>query len=113
MTERLRTELTGAADAVSVVECQDLSAGYAGVAVVQAVSLHCGRGEILAIIGPNGSGKSTLLKRLAGLLPDMGGRVRLAGDDVTSMPTQELRPRPTGTPLRTSNSRHLSITYRA
>ena len=90
MADRLRTEMTGPADAVSVVECQDLSAGYAGIAVVQAVSLNCGRGEILAIIGPNGSGKSTLLKRLAGLLPDMGGRIRLAGDDVTSMPTEKL-----------------------
>jgi ABC-type branched-subunit amino acid transport system ATPase component len=74
----------------SVIDCDELSAGYSGVAVVQAVSLGCKRGEIIAIIGPNGSGKSTLLKRIAGLLPDTGGRIRLAGEDVTHSSTEKL-----------------------
>jgi ABC-type branched-subunit amino acid transport system ATPase component len=34
-------------------------------------------------VGPNGAGKSTLLKAAAGLLKPMGGRVRLAGREVT------------------------------
>src|ERR1700694_1845874 len=73
-----------------VLDCEDVSAGYSGVAVVHAVSLGCIPGEIVAIIGPNGSGKSTLLKRIAGLLPDIGGRIRLAGEDVTNASTEKL-----------------------
>ncbi|MBW0112674.1 ABC transporter ATP-binding protein, partial [Pseudonocardia sp. KRD-182] len=40
-------------------------------------------GEIVAVVGANGAGKSTLLRALSGLLPLTGGRVRLAGKDVT------------------------------
>lgn len=81
--------MTGSSDQ-SVLECEDVSAGYSGVAVVHAISLGCNRGEIMAIIGPNGSGKSTLLKRIAGLLPDIGGQIRLAGENVTHTPTEKL-----------------------
>ena len=31
------------------------------------VSLHCGNGEMLALVGPSGSGKSTVLRSIAGL----------------------------------------------
>jgi thiamine transport system ATP-binding protein len=42
-------------------------------------------GEWLAIIGPSGAGKSTLLDLAAGFLTPAGGRVEIAGQDVTGM----------------------------
>ena len=42
-------------------------------------------GEITAIIGPNGAGKTTLLNAAMGALPISGGRVVLAGEDITRM----------------------------
>ena len=62
--------------------------------LIQAVGLACGHdapaltgvdlavagGETVVLLGPNGSGKSTLLKTLAGLLPPLGGEIRL-GDE--------------------------------
>jgi len=62
-----------------VLEAEGISSGYAGLKVVDGVSLRLGRGEVLVVLGPNGSGKSTLLKALFGLLPLMEGRLRLMG----------------------------------
>ncbi len=45
---------------------------------------------MLSIIGPNGSGKSTLLKGLSRLLPCESGTVRLAGQELKSMPNKRI-----------------------
>lgn len=36
-------------------------------------------GEALVVTGPNGTGKSTLLRTLCGLLPPLGGKIRVEG----------------------------------
>jgi len=46
---------------------------------VRCVSFEAGEGELLALVGPNGAGKSTLLKAVAGLLPILGGSIRIHG----------------------------------
>ncbi|MDT3439993.1 MULTISPECIES: ABC transporter ATP-binding protein [unclassified Pseudofrankia] len=71
----------------SALSCRDLSAGHAGRPVVHRVSLEVGTGEILAVLGPNGAGKTTTLATLAGLLPGLGGTVRLGdpGEDVSRL----------------------------
>lgn len=56
------------------------------VTAVDRVSLDVPQSQFVAIIGGNGSGKSTLLNLVAGTyLPD-GGRIDLAGRDVTRVP---------------------------
>ena len=48
-------------------------AGGSGVRALQGVSLHAGRGELLAVVGPSGCGKSTLLELICGLQrPEQG-----------------------------------------
>jgi branched-chain amino acid transport system ATP-binding protein len=59
-----------------------LDAGYNGSPVVRDLTLKVGAGEVVALLGPNGAGKSTTLNTIAGLLPRIGGSVRLDGDDV-------------------------------
>jgi branched-chain amino acid transport system ATP-binding protein len=63
----------------SVIECDDLTAGYAGVAVVRRLNLHVDAGEVVAILGPNGSGKTTTLLTIAGILGAIGGEARFLG----------------------------------
>ncbi|MEU9305323.1 ABC transporter ATP-binding protein [Streptomyces sp. NPDC048269] len=58
----------------------DLDVGHAGRPVLKQVNLSLRAGAITVLVGPNGCGKSTLLRTVAGLLPPLGGEVRI--DDV-------------------------------
>ena len=57
--------------------------------VLDHVSLHVARGEVVALQGPSGSGKSTLLRVIAGLLQPQSGAVRLDGRDITTTPVHQ------------------------
>ncbi|MFF2846389.1 ATP-binding cassette domain-containing protein [Streptomyces sp. NPDC058001] len=60
-----------------------IRAGYDGAAILHGVDVTVRPGEIVALLGPNGAGKSTTCRVAAGLLAPVGGRVRVAGRDVT------------------------------
>jgi iron complex transport system ATP-binding protein len=40
----------------------------------------CNGGTLVCLMGPNGAGKSTLLRTLTGLMPALGGVIRIGGD---------------------------------
>ena len=69
-------------DADHIVEVRELTAGYAGQAVLRDINFRVHRGEIFMILGGSGSGKSTLLKNMIGLYPAMSGEVFIGGDDI-------------------------------
>ena len=62
-----------------------MSVGYGGKALIENISLHICRGEILTLIGPNGSGKSTILKSIIRQLKLIRGAVYLDRTDLTRM----------------------------
>jgi putative ABC transport system ATP-binding protein len=69
-----------------MISLTDVSKVYpGGVTALADVSLHIGRGELLAIVGPSGSGKSTMLNVLGTLDRPTSGSVRVDGHDVASM----------------------------
>ena len=70
-----------------MLDVREVTVAFGPVTVLDCVSLHVDRGEVVALLGASGSGKSTLLRVIAGLLPPSSGRVVLEGVDVTGVPT--------------------------
>jgi branched-chain amino acid transport system ATP-binding protein len=66
-----------------------LSAGYGAAKVLEDISLTLSQGESLALLGRNGMGKTTLLRSLMGLTRVTAGTMRLAGKDMTAMPSHK------------------------
>ncbi|MDD5199415.1 MAG: ATP-binding cassette domain-containing protein [Terrimicrobiaceae bacterium] len=71
-------------DSSNIIEVRELTAGYAGEAILENVSFDVRRGEVFVILGGSGCGKSTLLKHLIGLYPPMAGAVRIEGRDLVA-----------------------------
>jgi lipopolysaccharide export system ATP-binding protein len=68
------------------LETVEISKSYRGRRVVNDVSVHVTRGEIVGLLGPNGAGKTTSFYRVVGLISPDSGKVLLDGVDLTSMP---------------------------
>jgi lipopolysaccharide export system ATP-binding protein len=54
--------------------------------VVRGVSFQVAQGEVVGLLGPNGAGKTTSFNMVVGLVSPDAGRVRLDGQDLTSLP---------------------------
>jgi branched-chain amino acid transport system ATP-binding protein len=72
-----------------LLEVQGLRAGYGRAEVLHGLDLSAQSGQVITVIGPNGAGKSTLLATLMGLLPAMGGSVKLDGEDLARLTLEE------------------------
>jgi ABC-type branched-subunit amino acid transport system ATPase component len=71
------------------LEVVGVAAGYGAVPIISDVSLEVSRGEIVTVVGPNGAGKSTLLKAIVGVLRLSAGTVRMGGERVDQLATQQ------------------------
>jgi branched-chain amino acid transport system ATP-binding protein len=60
---------------------------YGPIHILQDSNLVVREGELVCLLGGNASGKSTTLKTILGIVRPRTGTVRLAGEDVTRMPT--------------------------
>ena len=82
----------------TVIKLCDFGAAYEKKTVLEGVNTSIRRGRITAIIGPSGCGKSTLLKAMNRMLElqgdaEMRGSIHLDGQDIQSIPADELRRR--------------------
>src|SRR4051812_6652359 len=59
---------------------------FGEVVAVDGVDVDIRRGEFFTMLGPSGSGKTTCLRMIAGFERPDGGRIELAGQDVTNLP---------------------------
>ena len=64
---------------LSILQVNNLSKYFGGLAAVSNCSIKIKRGSITGIIGPNGSGKTTLFNLIAGNLKPSDGNVLFCG----------------------------------
>ena len=69
-----------------VLKVEGLIKIYGKRRVVDGVSFHVNRGEIVGLLGPNGAGKTTSFRMTCGLIETNGGIVYLGDKDVTNWP---------------------------
>jgi branched-chain amino acid transport system ATP-binding protein len=67
-----------------------ISRRFGGLQALADVSFAVDRGEILGIIGPNGAGKSTLFGIICGDIRPDDGTVRLAGERLTGLTSDQV-----------------------
>jgi branched-chain amino acid transport system ATP-binding protein len=58
--------------------------------ILHGVDLAVPRGQVTMLLGRNGAGKSTTLRTIMGLWHASQGRITLAGDDITALPTPQI-----------------------
>ena len=78
-----------------VLSTRDLQIGYQRkggktLSVAKDLNVELQSGELICLLGPNGSGKSTLIKTLAGMLPKLGGGIRLFEEEVSILSAKEI-----------------------
>ena len=74
----------------NILEINNLSKYFGGLAAVSDCSLKVKKGTITGIIGPNGSGKTTLFNLIAGNLKSSAGKVMFNNENITNIPSYEL-----------------------
>lgn len=69
-----------------LLQVLDLEKSFGGKKVVNGLSFHVNKGEIVALIGPNGAGKTTSFYMTVGLISPDRGHVIFNGQEVTGQP---------------------------
>ncbi|MBC8445545.1 MAG: ABC transporter ATP-binding protein [Rhodospirillaceae bacterium] len=85
LPERLDTLCKGEA----LLSIEGLVAGYGKMEIIHNLDLRVGSGQSLCLIGPNGAGKSTILHSIYGFTNIMDGVIRMKGQDITRLSTNE------------------------
>lgn len=78
----------------AVLELEALSVASPQRTLVHDCTLSVARGEAVGLVGESGSGKTLSVRAVAGLLPDgfdIGGTVRLFGEDLSRLSPRDLR----------------------
>ena len=70
-----------------ILQLEGINTYYGQIHILQDENLVVNEGELVCLLGGNASGKSTTLKTILGIVRPRTGTVKLAGEDVTQMPT--------------------------
>ncbi len=72
----------------AALEARGLDVRFGTAIGLRDLSFDVAAGERFVVLGASGAGKTTLLRALGGLLPIAGGRITIAGRDVTEEPPE-------------------------
>lgn len=92
------------------IEAESLVKTYAGRRVVDSVSFHVDKGEVVGLLGPNGAGKSTSFHMIVGMVRAESGKIRIGEAEASRMPMHKRARLGLGyLPQETSVFRKLSV----
>jgi branched-chain amino acid transport system ATP-binding protein len=75
---------------MAFLEVSDIHTYYGNIEALKGVTLEVNEGECVTLIGSNGAGKSTTLRSISGLTPPRNGSIKLAGEEISMLPPQEI-----------------------
>lgn len=70
---------------MAILEVQELSKNFGGLAAVNDLNFQVDEGEIRALIGPNGAGKTTTFNVISGYYRPSGGAITYRGRDISGL----------------------------
>ena len=76
--------------AAPLLVVEDIHTYYGESHILQGVSASVAAGEVVTLIGRNGAGKTTTLRSIMGIARPKRGRIALAGEDLTRLPTHAI-----------------------
>ncbi|MGF6635980.1 ABC transporter ATP-binding protein [Paraburkholderia sp. MM6662-R1] len=65
-----------------VLELDNVTLDLGGRTILRDTSFVVNQGEFIGVLGPNGAGKTTLMRAVLGLVPAVGGAIRVLGQTV-------------------------------
>jgi branched-chain amino acid transport system ATP-binding protein len=75
---------------MAFLEVKDIQTYYGNIQALKGITIAVEEGECVTLIGSNGAGKSTTLRSISGLTPPRKGSIRLAGQEISQLPPQEI-----------------------
>jgi len=73
-----------------ILEGQDVTKYFGGLAAVSHVDFYIDQGEILGLIGPNGAGKTTLFNLISAAFPISSGEIRFKGHKLNGLKPHQI-----------------------
>ena len=73
-----------------LLNVEQVSIAYKEIQVLQEISLHVCRGEIVTLIGANASGKTTLISCISRILTHFTGKISFNGQEISCMKPEEI-----------------------
>jgi branched-chain amino acid transport system ATP-binding protein len=73
-----------------ILEGQDVTKYFGGLAAVSHVDFHVDQGEIVGLIGPNGAGKTTLFNLISGAIPFKSGGIIFKGQKLNGLKPHQI-----------------------
>jgi branched-chain amino acid transport system ATP-binding protein len=74
----------------TLLQLEDVHAGYGPIEVLKGINLAVDEGEIVAVLGANGAGKSTMLMTISGINRCRSGRIVFGGEPIQNQPPHEI-----------------------
>jgi len=71
---------------MQTLSTDEIGKSYRGRRVVNGVSLHINKGEVVGLLGPNGAGKTTTFYMIVGLVPPDVGSILADEREITGVP---------------------------